>query len=82
MKNRALNGGEPIVVELSEVDLFNDKFPEGKKVERYCIKERCCYCGLVHNLFIAKDKGKGIIMQWYVDKRATAQTKRRNREAK
>lgn len=80
MKNRALNGGEPIVVKLSEVDLFNDKFPEGKKVKRYCIKERCCDCGLVHDVFIAEDNGKGIIVQWYVNKRATAQTRRRKKE--
>ncbi len=82
MKNRAVYDGELIIVELSEVDLFNDKFPKGKKVERYCIREHCCDCGLVHDLFIAKDKGKGIIMQWYVNKRSTAQTRRRNREAK
>lgn len=68
-----LNSGEAIVVELSEAELFTDKFPEGKKVKRYCIKETCCGCGLVHDLYITKDRGKGIIMQWYVNKRSTAQ---------
>lgn len=80
MKNRALNSGEPVVVRLSEVDLFTDKFSKGKTVKRYCIKERCCDCGLVHDVFITEDRGKGIIMQWYANKRSTAQTRRRKKE--
>lgn len=57
------------------------KYDQKKDGDEFCISPehyiRCCDCGLIHRVKVRKHKGKFYLKAW-VDKRKTAQFRRRN----